>query len=574
VASDFQIQEMVHQDENGVLFQALNRQTGHLVALRRFFLPEVVMERLKETEENGRMVYENKLDWLKALEVSNLQKVVGGGFDDLDKTPYFVTEWIEGTSLEEGHEKGIFAEGEGDLFVKQARGVLSALPAEVRSAVCLKEDEILVARDESGNLKTWFLLSPRDYFGAAGREVPKDGEREDQLTELVARFPNESPTVGLALATGASPAAATTVTPAPALKSAQKSGGGGILWGSLAALAVLLGIGSWLLLSKPEESGFGTVSEEVTSEEVTSREEGKSPASQEPESEKVANQEMHEEVHEEPKEVAETMVPEPRESPEESVAEDETKDESASAVAEAKVEVEVEVEEKPELKRTLSQGAYAPEDLDGVTAREGEEIVLEGKVVEATQSNSGKTWYLEFGNRRKQAMVSFRKWRSEAEVKREDWEAFEGKKVFVRGTVKVHKGPMPRGSGVMVEVKTLEEVKLTPEEPEEKIYRYSDLDELRTLSMGEKVSFEGLLRDSKVRGSHMYLFFEEGADVVAARFEKGEPSFNTAFGNKLKSLKGERVRLQGTRVSAGSLKWQVVIELAQPSDVNLAPNAP
>ncbi len=77
VVGTFQIEEMVYQDAKGVLFQALDKETGQLVAIRRFFLKEDVLAKLKEIVENGELtLFEERLKWLKSLDVPNLQKVL------------------------------------------------------------------------------------------------------------------------------------------------------------------------------------------------------------------------------------------------------------------------------------------------------------------------------------------------------------------------------------------------------------------------------------------------------------------------------------------------------------------
>ena len=137
VANDFQIQEMVHQDSDGVLFQALDKQTGRLVALNRFFLQGKILAKLRKKEEGGKSLFDERMAQLKALEVPHVQKVLGGGFDEIDETPYVVAEWVDGMSLKEGFEKKIFSEGEGAAFEAQARATLSALPEELGAAICM-----------------------------------------------------------------------------------------------------------------------------------------------------------------------------------------------------------------------------------------------------------------------------------------------------------------------------------------------------------------------------------------------------------------------------------------------------
>lgn len=586
---------MVHQDENGVLFQALNKQTGHLVALQRFFVEDEVLAHLKEFGEDGKTIFEQWLEGLRRLEVPHLQKVLGGGFDELDGTPYLVAEWNDGLSLAEGHEKKVFSAGEGEAFREHARASLMALPAEAQAAVCLQEDEILVNRDQSGALLPTFQLSPLRYFGAAGGMRFENEDWEEAIVQLAERFPPASEAPVSALMVGSAPLGSST----PMLASAQKSTSKGPLWGSLAAVLVLGGIAGWFfLIQVPKQNSLQAEgADQVVDAETVAASEKVSAAGENPEQSREsdelasstleATEEDGRQGRQEEKlfgeEIAEQKMPRAEQEPvaeERPVARAPAR-QSLLVVEEKPLEGEVDLfgddeekdEEEEEGAVALSKGAFSPDNLAGIEAINGEKILLEGTVVSCTESGSGKTWYFEFGERRTQAMVSFVQSQSPVPVEKEDWLAFEGKEVAVSGRVKVNKGGFTRGSGVMIEIQGMEDVKLksgADQKPSERLYQFADLDVLRSIPIGEMIVFEGAFKNFKANAGKVYLYFEDGYSVVG-RVDVGEASFNRALAKKLEGLKGSRIRITGQREEEENAQIEIAIQVAGLAGVLAAP---
>ncbi|GHC48397.1 hypothetical protein [Roseibacillus persicicus] len=574
MASDFQIQEMIYQDADGVLFQAFERQTGHLVALRRFFLEEEVLEELREREGDNQSRFEQGLEWMKALEIPHLQKILGGGFDELDGTPFFVTEWIEGKSLDEAHEQNVFSPGDGQIFEAQVRSVLQALPEEARSAIQLREEEILIARDDSGGLHTMLLLSPLRYFGAMGGMTVPRVDQEEALRLLVERFP--------AAASVAEPAMRSPeiqTAPITPLKSAQAGSDGGLLWGSLAALFVLLGVGCWFLFSFSKEKKLSVEGEAPqTREEPQSEELVREQATGEPAASALAasaDEDVQDSI-----ELAEIPSDGESEAPvelaqvEETVPEPETEAESPGAAAprnrpivmeEKALEGEIDLFGDDEEVADPDRPYFTPKDLAQLKQLDGQAISFRGKVVESNQSGGkGTLWYLDFGDRRDQPFVVFRHTESETPVQRADWDEFVGKEVFVSATVQVDSGKMARGSGVWLRVSSIDDIRFQPEEPEEKVYQFADLEELKGVSEGEEVIFEGAFADFRKNGDFVYLLFQDGYAIVG-RFPVGGALSNRPFAEKLNQSKGSRVRLTGIRASDTNPNFAVVIGLEAES---------
>ena len=616
MAIDFQIQEMIHQNSDGVIFQALDKQTGHLVALRRFFLPDLVITRLKEKEENGKTVFENGLDWLKALDVPHLQKVVAGGFDELDDTPYFVTEWVDGRKLDEAHEQGIFSAGEGEVFNGQARAVLTALPMEVRHAVYLEEERILVSRDDSGSLLTTFLWAPRRYFGAKGGMEFNSVDRQEVLESLKKRFPAGE-------VAQATPIAGQVTTPIkgqvtapikgqvtapikgqvtapikgqvtapikgqissdtqPVAKSSKTSAGGGLLWGALGALVALLGVGGWLVFKGGDDEvalvAEKTVEVEKIAEELAAKDESDEEASEVEMAEELEGEELEALAKmEEEKLAAEAEAKKAAEEEAAAAAKEAEEKEKAEAMALAKEE-EAKAEENAAVSQEELAGAedYSTwKDIELFKTMNGEEVKFRGKVSKASRSRGkGSFWYLDFGNYRERPFVLLlQKDEPEANYGK-DWVSLEGEEVFVTAEIEVKEDGTPgkRGSGVTLRIKNLSDIRFEPEKPPERVYEYGDLDDLRVVSTGEKVIFEGVLKRHQKNEGFVYLFFEDGISIVG-RFDVGGPLSNRTFANKLKELEGKKVRLVGVGASDENPKIEAVIQLSEQSGLTEAVSA-
>lgn len=85
------------QDASGVVFRALDTETNHTVAVRRFFPFGANGGGLLEDEQ---IAYHIAVERLAAITHPALRAVIAGGCDPVDGMPYIATEWIEGPRLE------------------------------------------------------------------------------------------------------------------------------------------------------------------------------------------------------------------------------------------------------------------------------------------------------------------------------------------------------------------------------------------------------------------------------------------------------------------------------------------
>ena len=103
VTQRFKIEDLIVQDASGVVFRALDGETGTMVALRRFFPFGASGGGLMEDEQTA---YNIALGRLAGLHHPALRSVVCGGCDPVDGMPFIATEWVEGDALEMILEQG------------------------------------------------------------------------------------------------------------------------------------------------------------------------------------------------------------------------------------------------------------------------------------------------------------------------------------------------------------------------------------------------------------------------------------------------------------------------------------
>ncbi|MGE9269906.1 MAG: hypothetical protein ACQKBU_03810 [Verrucomicrobiales bacterium] len=92
----YEIQDILVQNSRGVVFHALDRESGEEVALRRFFPFGLEGGGFEGAE---RKAYESAVEQLKRVTHPALRKVLEGGTDPIDGMPFLVTEWHHGDPL-------------------------------------------------------------------------------------------------------------------------------------------------------------------------------------------------------------------------------------------------------------------------------------------------------------------------------------------------------------------------------------------------------------------------------------------------------------------------------------------
>lgn len=178
----FQIEDLIVQDASGVVFRALDNQTGRLVALRRFFPFGANGGGLLEEEQAA---YNIALDRLAGLHHPSLRSVISGGCDPVDGMPFIATEWIEGDLLEPILQRGpLPAEVAAQLLTQalEVSELLSHVLAEEAVWVETDPQTIVLGSAESDRGFT-FWISPLKWLG--GNEESRSLKSIVELAELV-----------------------------------------------------------------------------------------------------------------------------------------------------------------------------------------------------------------------------------------------------------------------------------------------------------------------------------------------------------------------------------------------------
>ncbi len=163
----YEIQEILEQDANGVVFRAVERDGGRDVVLRRFFPFGANGGGLDKEEQEA---YAAAVGNLRKLEHPALRKVLDGSCDPVDGVPFLITEWVEGEQLSRRLEQK-------PLSTASARALLghaieaSRLLAKVlgKDAVWVETapDAIILSEGEGGRGVN-FWICPFRWLGENG----------------------------------------------------------------------------------------------------------------------------------------------------------------------------------------------------------------------------------------------------------------------------------------------------------------------------------------------------------------------------------------------------------------------
>lgn len=155
----FQIEDLVVQDNSGVVFRALDTQTGKQVALRRFF-PFGGRGGGLDAEE--RIAYGVAVERFAGVSHPALRSVICGGCDPIDGMPFIATEWVEGMRLQTVIDRAPVAPDEAVKLLLQALEVCQFLSQSLKEqAVWIETDlqAIVIGAVGSGR-ETTFWVAP------------------------------------------------------------------------------------------------------------------------------------------------------------------------------------------------------------------------------------------------------------------------------------------------------------------------------------------------------------------------------------------------------------------------------
>jgi len=508
VQSRFRIEEMVYQDETGVVFRGWDTARELPVAIRRFFLPEAILKKLAE-KKHGRTLLSLGIEELQGLSAPKLRKVVSGGFDEVDGTPYLVTEWWEGQSLRTVISEQQVQGNDRAQFLKQAGELVDALPEKMEELLGWSEEDVVLERTSGGGTIFSFWICARSFFSRQAGDSKETIAPKKAMMVIANRLVSSgsAPLVtsaGIPTQSSQRPEPLAEA-PKPVLKSAQSGGGGKLVGLLVLALLSTLAVVGYILV-KQSGSEVASTAETSVRQEVIG------------ETQEDLNKIIEEEFVEESSlaEVEEVPAAQPLRRESESVAEhiteadpEETEFEAQVAMnsaSEPVVEVVEEVLEEPleeekiiEQSSFVTEEAFSPQDLEGLRTKKGEEIQIRGFVGKVAKSGGkGAWWYLEFGNYREEAFGVFKHQQSQEGADWVDWESFVGQEVLVTAKVELGgRGFKNRGSNVRLLIREMSSVVPIEELAEEKkntVYGVDEFWELRELLDAEdEVKVKGTL---------------------------------------------------------------------------------
>lgn len=162
----YEIQEMLSQDAQGVVFLAVDRDSGVDVVLRRFF-PFGPGGGGLEGEE--RTAYTAAVDRLKGLTHPAMRTILDGGCDPVDGMPFLVTEWVEGPRLSEHLKQKPLSAGSAKALLDHAlevSQVLAGVLGEEAVWVETATEAVILSEGQEGRSVT-FWISPVRWLGQA-----------------------------------------------------------------------------------------------------------------------------------------------------------------------------------------------------------------------------------------------------------------------------------------------------------------------------------------------------------------------------------------------------------------------
>lgn len=160
----FQIEDLVVQDASGVVFRALDTQTGEFVALRRFFPSGADGGGLNTAQQNA---YLQTVGQLAAVNHPALRSIISGDCDPIDGMPFIATEWIEGSRLSTCLGQGQLSPEEAIHLLTQALEVsqiLSGVLGEEGIWIETGLEAIVIGAEETGRNVT-FWIAPQKWLG-------------------------------------------------------------------------------------------------------------------------------------------------------------------------------------------------------------------------------------------------------------------------------------------------------------------------------------------------------------------------------------------------------------------------
>ncbi len=186
----FTSEDIEVQDCSGVIFRAVDSQTGETVAVRRFFPFGPTGGGLTADEQDE---YASALEHLEAIAHPSLRSIVSGGCDPVDGIPFIATEWMEGVSLRHLLAERSLNRAEVTALLVHALEACEALSAVLgREGIWIETDPqtIIISAEETQRPIT-FWISPLRWLGQLSAQ--RGMEPLVTLTETAMGWSDEPP---------------------------------------------------------------------------------------------------------------------------------------------------------------------------------------------------------------------------------------------------------------------------------------------------------------------------------------------------------------------------------------------
>ena len=437
----FQIEDLIVQDFSGVVFRAVDTETGLLVAVRRFFPFGADGGGLDPDEQTA---YNIAINRLAGIDHPALRAVVCGGCDPVDGIPFIATEWVDGNAIEPLVRQQAFPPAvAADLLVQalEACELLSQVLAEEAVWVETDLNTIILGSETSGRGFT-FWISPLKWLG--GNDRSRGLESLITLTEELMGWQGlvvndqagqglgawlnwlrrEAPAASLREARENLAAALGTEPPVQVkelLKASQqrpRPSGGSAKSAAFSVIGfslVIIGAAGWLWSRQCAANDADAQKSRVAHIQGGMGGEPLMPAAAPPASSEVAA------VNERAAQLA-------AQSAEASRREKQTLDAQQAAIA-------------------ARGGVFSPAEGTLLAMRKGQEETLEGTLHGVVPSSSGKTLYLQFSQSpaKDEPGGSVQLSKADDDLNEDLLRAYIGKKIRITGKVEVARGKGARG---------------------------------------------------------------------------------------------------------------------------------
>ena len=529
-------------------------EVGYLVRLegREAWLVRLAFNEEMQSLLNAEM-FAQALAVLQGAQVDGLGRILTGQLDPVDSQPAFLLEVGRGEALSEMQERGDNLLASVASYQASVAHLCAFLPPIVASSISLDGKRIFVQQDEAGEPVFFFSIDIPLFFQRFLGLTPMEDAASrlgslcdswqiggsSRLGVSYSKLQPEIPLIGTGRASAISEPAAELMP--VVVKSKKKSSGGSWgLWVAIGLAVVAIAVGVYLILRVSQnqkqtqlvvdgvEEEFEEVGEEnAVNDSEVSKAETSSNEEVAPEEDTESDREVEVEV----------------------VKVDELETEEEIEVSFSAPRQEPEVLGSPALPQKFTEEEAGPISIFSEEAGSREELEkAKGKAVELTgvvqrvgqSGGEGKHWYLMMNEASEEILVVFKHGDDENSGTREQWELLRDKKIRLNGEAELfYRGKRDPALRLM----TRDRLKILGDIRRHELEGL--LEKRGEFIDGMEVEVVGTFSDMAAEGGYGVVRYEE-SEQVTLRFDlESSLGQDQSFRQKLGSLEGERVVVQG-----------------------------